>query len=134
MTLANKRGVPGNAAKTTVLAESGRRALADRLDAHESLCTIQQRGTVLNGTRSGEPAQPHLGERVDSRPLFLIDLLSRGALGKYRVVDGPADMKRKRQLAIFERTSGQPRHQIGHKTLLGDNFRHALIIQFVGAG
>ena len=44
------------------------------------------------------------------------------ALGKYRVVDGPTDMKRKRQLAIFQRTSGQSRNQIRHKALLGDNF------------
>ena len=64
----------------------------------------------------------------------LIDPLSLGALGKYRVVDGPADMKRKRQLAIFQGASGQSRNQIRHKTLLGDDFRHILIIQFVGTG
>ena len=31
----------------------------------------------------------------------LLTLFSLRVLGKYRVVDGPADMERKRQLAVF---------------------------------
>ena len=40
-------------------------------------------------------------------------------------------MKRKRQLAAFQRTSSQSRKQIRHKTLLRYNLRYTLIIQFV---
>src|ERR1039457_1152019 len=55
------------------------------------------------------------------------------AFGKYRIIDRPADMERERQLAIFQRPSSQPREQIRHESLLGDNFRHTLVVQLVGA-
>src|ERR1700676_2527660 len=114
------------------------RAVRWRLGAESNRCTrlcrpLHDHSATLPRSKIANPGRAGAPRQVTglSRNCQFCDLLL--TLEKYGVIDRPADMERKRQLAVFQSPPSQTREQVRHESLPGDNLRDALVVQLAGA-